>query len=408
MTAPPDVRQMVGHLADRWGCHRLIELNGAGAEPEQRYGADTAGLCLLQGAAAERGTVPALTQLVRQATVTVVAFPTGGPSDPANAADRATRRLDELCTALGRQPAFTGWTRSDPSGRRTTAVAIFEGEHVPPLTPPPSEFRVLAVMTAFNEGDIIAPIVRRLLAQGVEVHLLDNWSTDGTEELLRRDLPDPRLTVERFPRTDTRTYEWERLLTRVEDIAAASTADWVMHHDADEIRQPPWPDLDLRAAFHAVQVRGFNAVDHTVLDFRPTDDAFVEGDDPGTYFTHCEFGRRPGHFVQIKAWQNRERVRLAESGGHEAVFERRRVFPYKFLLRHYPMRSQRHTERKIFFDRHPRFSPIERERGWHFQYDTAEPGQSFLHDPSSLLTFDERFPRLYIPEVMTGAGIPRL
>ena len=53
---------------------------------------------------------------------------------------------------------------------------------------------------------------------------------------------------------------------------------------------------------------------------------------------------------------------LAGSGGHEAVFTGRRVFPYNFLSKHYPVRSQAHGERKIFVERSARRS--ESARRW--------------------------------------------
>ena len=69
---------------------------------------------------------------------------------------------------------------------------------------------------------------------------------------------------------------------------------------------------------------------------------------------------------QIRCWKRTARpVDLASSGGHEAVFEGRRVFPMRFLSRHYPIRGEAHGERKIFEDRRPRFMESELARGWH-------------------------------------------
>lgn len=95
-------------------------------------------------------------------------------------------------------------------------------------------------------------------------------------------------------------------------------------------------------------------------DFRPVDDRFMEDADPEVALPFFEFGRRPGHFVQCKAWrQPAESVNLRGSGGHEARFEGRRIFPYKFLLKHYPLRNPGQARRKIFTKRQGRFSPRE-------------------------------------------------
>jgi hypothetical protein len=111
----------------------------------------------------------------------------------------------------------------------------------------------------------------------------------------------------------------------------------------------------------------------------------------------------------VKAWRSLDKpVELAASGGHSARFPGRRIFPFNFLSKHYPFRSQAHAERKVFQERRARFSPAERAEGWHMQYDELEPGQSFLHDPAELELFEpERFARDYLVERLSRVGIPR-
>jgi vacuolar-type H+-ATPase subunit I/STV1 len=70
-------------------------------------------------------------------------------------------------------------------------------------------------------------------------------------------------------------------------------------------------------------------------------------------------------------------------------FRDRRIFPIQFLLRHYPIRSQGHGERKVFAERKKRFLERERVKGWHVQYDDFEPGHSFLGEPYHLNLFDK-------------------
>ena len=65
----------------------------------------------------------------------------------------------------------------------------------------------------------------------------------------------------------------------------------------------------LRDALYHVQRCGYDAVDHTVIDFPPVEAALPPDDDFEAHMRHFEFGRRPG-----------------------------RVFPYKFLAKHYPVR----------------------------------------------------------------------
>jgi hypothetical protein len=217
------------------------------------------------------------------------------------------------------------------------------------------------------------------------------------------------VAAERFPSYPPEHYEWERLLHRVERIAASARADWVVHHDADEWRTAPWPGVPMIDALFWVAESGFNAIDHTAVVHEPTDDRFVPGGDVTAALQHFEFGSRPGHFTQIKAWRTGVgRVDLASSGGHEARFEGRRVFPVNFLLRHYPIRSQAHGLRKVLTERRPRWSPVERRRGWHNQYDGVSPDTGFVRDPRELELFDEAtFYERFLYERLARIGIPR-
>ncbi len=64
--------------------------------------------------------------------------------------------------------------------------------------------------------------------------------------------------------------------------------------------------------------------------------------------------------LQIRCWKKTDRIDLAATGGHDAHFPSRSVFPLRFILRHYPIRSQAHGERKVFEERQNRFLDCER------------------------------------------------
>lgn len=269
--------------------------------------------------------------------------------------------------------------------------------------PVPDAFRVLAVMPAYNEADVVVRCVQGLLDEGVDVHVLDNWSTDGTCELLAGLTGRGALTVERFPERDAPVrYEWEVILRRVEAVAAASGADWCVLHDVDERRRGPWGGRDLRTSLHEVGRRGYNAVDHTVWEYHPVDNTFVDGADVEQVLRYWAPPRVGANRTQIKAWSlPGGHVDLASAGGHEAAFPGRRVFPYHFLLKHYPIRSQAHGERKVLVDRKPRFSLDERRRLWHRHYDHVRTGHDFLWSPDALqLDSDETAAELLVERVL--------
>lgn len=335
------------------------------------------------------------------------------PANPAQVHEWNQAELSQLLKAFSFDVAFTGLTsNNDSGGAKTTVLSILHGNNLPPReTTMSNNFRVVALMTSYNEEDIVFHSIKRLLDAGIEVYLIDNWSSDGTvaaaQPLLGRGL----INIERFPnKINTETFDLVRLLARVEELAQTLEADWFIHHDVDEIRESPWPDVKLREALQYVDRLGFNAIDHTVINFHPIDNGFVSGTDFGNYFTYGDFGRRPGHFLQIKAWKNLSRpVTLADTGGHDANFPGRRVFPYKFLLRHYPVRSQNHGNQKILRERKPRFNLKEREvRGWHGHYDHIEEGHNFLFTPASLKPFDSAsFHQEFLVERISGVGIVR-
>ena len=253
-------------------------------------------------------------------------------------------------------------------------------------------FRAIAIIAAYNEADIISPVIGHLVENGVDVYLIDNHSTDDTVMEASRWLAKGLIEIEKFPKVrpdeGNHLFDWTALLRRKEELAEELEADWFLHHDADEVREAPWPGVSLRDAIRWVDRLGYNCIGFRVFHFPPTDDAFEPGSDPRTHFSYW---KEPEDFdrSQLKCWKAGRPVSLVPSGGHEAAFPNRNVFPIPFLMRHYPIRSQEQGRRKVFEERKGRFVARERERDWHIQYDAmSDPGQSLLADPAELRRFD--------------------
>jgi hypothetical protein len=102
------------------------------------------------------------------------------------------------------------------------------------------------------------------------------------------------------------------MLRRKEQIATL-TDRCIVHEDCDEVRRSPWTEASLRDGLYIAERMGFTAVDFTVCNFRPLNEHFVSGDDPESYFRHFEFGSRPGHFLQIKAWGKVLKVSISQA-----------------------------------------------------------------------------------------------
>lgn len=254
-------------------------------------------------------------------------------------------------------------------------------------------FRVVAIIASFNEGDIISSAIAHLVDQGVDVYLIDNRSTDDTVARARPWLNKGLISIEVFPREPPpagalHLFSLGAILARKEKLANELSADWFINHDADEFREAPWPGMTLHEAIRWVDRLGYNCIDFRVLNFPPLGDGFRPGEDLSRHFTHWE-----DPFVydslQRRCWKAQSvPASLVTSGGHEALFPDRRVFPIRFLMRHYPIRSQEHGEKKIFAERKNRFDQSERAKGWHVQYESVDEGHSFLGDPSKLRAYD--------------------
>jgi len=250
---------------------------------------------------------------------------------------------------------------------------------------------VVAIVAAYNEEDIIADVVRALIDENVLVYFLDDRSTDRTVAQVEPFRGRGVIGIEVFSAdgVDDQTasqFVWERILRRKEELAQELDADWFIHHDADEFRESPWSGETLRDGIQRVDRAGYNAIDFQVLNFSPTTADPSDADDIRDRLQFYEPGRTFDR-QQIKCWKKTSQPAvLTASGGHDAQFPGRRIFPIRFLLRHYPIRSQAHGDRKVFKERVPRFAPSERARGWHVQYNELAEGASFVPAPDHPLS----------------------
>src|SRR5262245_28546966 len=92
-----------------------------------------------------------------------------------------------------------------------------------------SHFRPLAIIATYNDHDIAPQVVRKLLSDGIGVHIIDNWSSDGTYEALA----DLGLeAIERFPDSGaSRYFQLRPILQRKEVIAARFPGRWIINQD---------------------------------------------------------------------------------------------------------------------------------------------------------------------------------
>jgi hypothetical protein len=252
----------------------------------------------------------------------------------------------------------------------------------------PDGVRTLALISTFNEADVIDSAIDHLTRNGVMSYVLDDGSTDDTVARAKRWLGDGLLGIEQLARPADGRTSWRSILDRKIELAGELGADWYMHHDADEFRESPWPGLSLGDAIAWVDLLGYNAIDFRVLNFRPVDDGFRPGADPRAHFTRYEDAAEYDR-LQRKCWKAGFPDTVLAEGGHDVRFPERRLFPIRFLMRHYPIRSHAHGRRKVLSERRNRFSTAEVAFGWHRQYDSfVDESRPFLWNPALLRDFD--------------------
>lgn len=221
--------------------------------------------------------------------------------------------------------------------------------------------RVIALLAVRNEELYLGRCLEHLLANGVDVHVIDNDSTDSTGSIARSFARHGRVAVERMPYQGV--YEWEALLRRKEQLAAGLDADWFIHHDADEIRQAPPGFYTLAEGIAHVDAAGYSAINFAEVVFTPTDasESFEGADYVAAMRRYYYFFPRPLH--RVNAWKKQpDPVDLSSGGGHAVQFLGRNVYPEPFVLRHYVFLSLRHLHAKYGTRR---YDPREVARGWH-------------------------------------------
>lgn len=223
--------------------------------------------------------------------------------------------------------------------------------------------KIIALLAVRNEAAYIETCLRHLIAQGLQVILIDNESNDDTVSLSEKFLNKGLLAIETLPFEGE--FQWSKLLQKKEALARTYVADWYMHCDADEIKESPFPNFTLSEAVAWVDAQGFNAINFEEFVFLPTDKrvSYVGRDYVREMKYYYYYAPRP--LARVNLWKAMDTpVNLVASGGHAAEFQGRKVFPVPFILRHYIALSWEGLVQKYARRRFPR---QELKRGWHRQ-----------------------------------------
>jgi len=255
--------------------------------------------------------------------------------------------------------------------------------------------RIVAILAVRNERRYIAPQLRHLVEQGLEVYLLDDASTDDTVRLAEPFLGRGLIAIESMERDGV--FRWARVLAHKERVAASLDADWFLHLDPDEWRLPPAPGSTLAEAIGRADAEGYNAVEFREFVFLPTRE-HPDHDHPhfrATMRWYYPFHPRPHQ--RLNAWKRQPGpVDLQSLAGHEVLFPGRRPYPRPFVMRHYVFLSVAHAIETYV---HRRYDPDELARGWHVTRAQLRP--------ETIRLPGERDLRIERPGVPLDASDPR-
>lgn len=231
------------------------------------------------------------------------------------------------------------------------------------------KIRTCAIMSSFNEADIIEESINKLINQGVDVYLIDNGSTDSSIEKAKKYLNKGLIEINSsiFYENGKEVYDWTKLLGLKQDIAKNLDYDWFIHVDADEIRYSPWRKYNLSEGISIADGMGYNLINFKLFNFHLTlnsqNNKYIEKS--MQYYSKGEDFNR----MQVKAWKKDSEIDLIRMAGHIAIVKEPKIFPIRFIHKHYPIRSIEQGTRKILKERLGRYSQADKAKGWHIHYD---------------------------------------
>jgi glycosyltransferase involved in cell wall biosynthesis len=143
-----------------------------------------------------------------------------------------------------------------------------------------NKFKVVALISSYNEGDVIFHVIGDLISNGISVYLIDNNSTDNTREEAAKWLHKGLINIEIFPDLRNHThntkdeFNWRSILGRKEILANTLEADWFINADSDEFREAPWFETTLYEGVRKVDRLGYNTINFELLNFRPINNTY--------------------------------------------------------------------------------------------------------------------------------------
>ncbi|SMF97774.1 Glycosyltransferase involved in cell wall bisynthesis [Methylomagnum ishizawai] len=220
---------------------------------------------------------------------------------------------------------------------------------------------ICAVLAVRNELPYLRVLLPFLAAQGIEVAILDNGSTDGSQALYAAYAGDPVISVGTLPYRGY--FSLSEQLAAKRALLATLHHDWRVHHDADEIMEHRGPGQTLRDAIEEADAQGYNALNFEEFVFLPDAGTDLSGMDYyRTALRYYFLEPRKGKPRLNRAWKRGLEAANLATGGHRLEGGDVALSPANHILRHYIVLGEDHARRKYV---NRVFDAQEVRRGWH-------------------------------------------
>jgi glycosyltransferase involved in cell wall biosynthesis len=219
--------------------------------------------------------------------------------------------------------------------------------------------RIAAIVGTRNEELHIGRCIEQWIADGCDVVLIDNESSDQTVPIAQAFLGKGLLSIERLPWRGS--FSLRDQLRLKAQVARQLDHDWLVHADADEWHCSPWGGT-FADALRRVDAEGFNCIELDELSFVPwPDEDFTRTDYHRRMLTYYAF--EPFSPYLMRAWRRDIDADNSDRGGHVLTSKMPlSPYPVHFILRHYVALSLDHACRK--YTERP-FDLTELADGWH-------------------------------------------
>ncbi|HUT06975.1 MAG TPA: glycosyltransferase family 2 protein [Nitrosopumilaceae archaeon] len=206
--------------------------------------------------------------------------------------------------------------------------------------------KIIGMIPVYNDEDIIEEIIQHHIAEGLDLVILDNGSSDQTLEMCKKYVGNGVLQVDQYL-TNSYVSEWDTLLRMLYDMALVHSPDWVIRNDSDEFLESGVSNLTLKEAIEKADSEEFNLIQFDRFDFFMTDKDNV---DEKSIRKKMPYYTYHGDFL-YRAWKYSPGIRISQPAvGHYPIFPENlkyKIYPKKFVMRHYPYRNKEQARQKI-------------------------------------------------------------